>query len=159
MAALLTRLRPLEDIETRPAPAKRGHTRSVIGVSMRDQDASKRPIAERLGNGVEMVRRTDAGIDERGQRAVDQPRVVAPPGEGARVPGVQEDGGGRHQRYRSRISTKSRSWNRPRVSSLVPRNAAADPSTVTSSRTFHTKSARRNPAPSPGLTTPKPRTK
>ena len=46
---------------------------------------------------------------------------------------------------RSRVSRKSRSWNRPRVSSLVPMNAAADPSTATSSRAFQTNSAAHEP--------------
>ena len=83
---------PLADLDRRPARRERRDRRRVIEVAVRHQHARERPAAERGGDRVEMLRRANAGVHERGLGAVDQPRVVAGAGQGARVCRGEENG-------------------------------------------------------------------
>ena len=59
----------------------------MICVAVRDEHPGQRPVTECPRKGVQMGSRADAGVDERRLRAVEQPRVIAAPGEWTRVAG------------------------------------------------------------------------
>ena len=85
-------MRPLACVDRRPSRAKRGDTGRVIGMAVRHEHARERAAAEPGRDRIDMTGLADAGVDERGLGAVEQPGVVAGAGHGTGVAGVYKHG-------------------------------------------------------------------